>query len=65
MAAIPASQVEVGAEGAQVMVARLENLFRRAEAGCHTTSTEENTEILRARLFDPLGAKPACRGRER
>ena len=54
VATIPASQIEVGGEGGQAALERLENLFGRVEANWRTASTEESFEIVRRRLFKPL-----------
>lgn len=64
VATIPASQIEVGGEGGQAALVRLENLFGRVEANWRTASTEESFEIVRRRLFKPLSAG-AARRRER
>ena len=65
MATIPASQFEVGAEGAQATITSAENLLGRAEANWHTASTEENTKIVRRRLFNHWGRSPLAGGSER
>ena len=59
VATIPASQIEVGGEGGQAALTRLENLFARVEANWRTASTEESFEIVRRRLFKPLSAAGA------
>ncbi|MCY3785681.1 MAG: Swt1 family HEPN domain-containing protein [bacterium] len=61
VATIPASQIEVGGEGGQAALTRLENLFGRVEANWRTASTEESFEIVRRRLFKPLSAAAARR----
>ena len=61
VATIPASQIEVGGEGGQAALTRLENLFGRVEANWRTASTEESFEIVRRRLFRPLSAAGARR----
>jgi hypothetical protein len=61
VATIPASQIEVGGEGGQAALIRLENLFGRVEANWRTASTEESFEIVRRRLFKPLSADGARR----
>ena len=61
VATIPASQIEVGGEGGQAALTRLENLFGRVEANWRTASTEESFEIARRRLFKPLSADAARR----
>ena len=57
----PRLATRVGAEGGQATVTRLENLSGRADANWHKVSAEQNTEILRRRLQNPLGATFACR----
>ena len=64
VATIPASQIEVGGEGGQAALQRLENLFGRVEANWRTASTEESFEIVRRRLFKPIPAG-AARWREK
>lgn len=54
VATIPSSQIEVGGEGGQAALTRLENLFARMQANWRTATAEESFEIVRRRLFkDP------------
>ncbi len=61
VATIPASQIEVGGEGGQAALVRLENLFGRVEANWSTATAEESFEIVRRRLFKPLSESAARR----
>jgi len=54
VATIPASDIEVGGEGGQLALTKLENLFSRMETTWRTASTEESFEIVRRRLFQTL-----------
>ena len=54
MATIPSSQIEVGGEGGQAALKRLENLFARMQANWRTATAEESFEIVRRRLFKEL-----------
>ena len=51
VAALPASQIEVGGEGGQEAVARLKQTFSRVESSWRPASQEESYEIVRRRLF--------------
>ena len=54
VATIPSSQIEVGGEGGQAALTRLENLFARTRANWRTATAEESFEIVRRRVFkDP------------
>ena len=54
VATIPSSQIEVGGEGGQAALTRLENLFARTQANWRTATAEESFEIVRRRLFKDL-----------
>ena len=54
VATIPSSDIEVGGEGGQAALTRLEHLFSRMETNWRTASTEESFEIVRRRLFKSL-----------
>jgi len=54
VATIPSSQIEVGGEGGQAALKRLENLFARMQANWRTATAEESFEIVRRRLFKEL-----------
>ena len=54
VATIPSSQIEVGGEGGQAALTKLENLFARTRANWRTATAEESFEIVRRRVFkDP------------
>ena len=54
VAALPASQIEVGGEGGQEALARLEQTFSRIESSWRPASQEESYEIVRRRLFKEI-----------
>ena len=62
VATIPSSQIEVGGEGGQAALTRLENLFARTRANWRTATAEESFEIVRRRVFKDLSPEG---GRER
>ena len=51
VAALPASQIEVGGDGGQEALKRLKQTFSRVEASWRPASQEESYEIVRRRLF--------------
>ena len=51
VAALPASQIEVGGEGGAEALARLKQTFSRVESSWSPASQEESYEIVRRRLF--------------
>ncbi len=51
VAALPASEIEIGGEGGQEALARLKNTFSRVESTWRPASAEEGFEIVRRRLF--------------
>ena len=59
VATIPSSQIEVGGEGGQAALTRLENLFARMQANWRTATAEESFEIVRRRLFKDLAPEAA------
>ena len=61
VATIPSSQIEVGGEGGQAALTRLENLFARMQANWRTASAEESFEIVRRRLFKELSPEAATK----
>ena len=54
VAALPASQIEVGGEGGQEALVRLEQTFSRVESSWRPASQEESYEIVRRRLFKDI-----------
>ena len=57
VATIPSSQIEVGGEGGQAALTRLENLFARTRANWRTATAEESFEIVQRRVFKELAAE--------
>lgn len=57
VAAIPASDVEVGGENGRIALERIRNVFGRVETIWKPASAEEAFEIVRRRLFDSLSEK--------
>jgi uncharacterized protein len=54
VAAIPASDAEVGGENGRIALNRIRNVFGRVEAIWKPASGEEAFEIVRRRLFEPI-----------
>ena len=54
VAALPASQIEVGGEGGQEALVRLKQTFSRVESSWRPASQEESYEIVRRRLFNDI-----------
>ncbi|MCY4460275.1 MAG: DUF499 domain-containing protein [Albidovulum sp.] len=54
VAALPASQIEVGGEGGQEALTRLKQTFARVESPWRSASQEESYEIVRSRLFKEI-----------
>ena len=59
VASLPASQIEVGGEGGQEALTRLEQTFSRVENPWCPASQEESYEIVRRRLFKEIPG-PQC-----
>lgn len=57
VAAIPASDAEVGGENGRVALERIRNVFGRVEAIWKPATAEEAFEIVRRRLFEPLSER--------
>ena len=57
VASLPASQIEVGGEGGQEALARLEQTFRRLHSSWLPASQEESYEIVRRRLFNDISGE--------
>ena len=55
VASLPASDIEIGGEGGKEALARLKNTFGRIESAWRPASAEEGFEIVRRRLFQPIG----------
>ena len=54
VAALPASQIEVGGDGGTEALARLKQTFSRVESTWRPASQEESYEIVRRRLFKEI-----------
>ena len=54
VASLPASQIEVGGEGGQEALSRLQQTFSRVESSWRPASQEESYEIVRRRLFKEI-----------
>ncbi len=54
VATLPASQIEVGGEGGQEALSRLQRTFSRVESTWRPASAEESFEIVRRRLFEEI-----------
>jgi len=56
VASLPASDIEIGGEGGQNALKRLENTFDRVQSTWRPATTDECFEIVRRRLFQPVTA---------
>ncbi len=61
---IPASDIEIGGEGGQRALERLEKVVGRVQAPWRPASAEESFEIVRRRLFLPLVDQEKFRDRD-
>ncbi len=59
VAALPASDVEVGGEGGKAALERISDVFSRLKAVWKPASATESFEIVRRRLFQPISDYPA------
>ncbi len=59
VATIPESDIEIGGEAGQETLARIEHTFGRMEAIWKPVGSEEGFEVVRRRLFLPLGDESA------
>lgn len=64
VASLPASDIEIGGEGGQQALKRLEHTFARVESTWRPASAEEGFEIVRRRLFEPIRDPEAFRARD-
>ncbi|MCH7728991.1 MAG: ATP-binding protein, partial [Planctomycetes bacterium] len=62
---IPSSAIEVGGLAGKEALNRLENVVARKEATWQSTSSEECLEIVRRRLFKPIGSEDGFRLRDK
>jgi predicted AAA+ superfamily ATPase len=56
---IPASDIEIGGDGGREALERLKNVIGRMESAWRPATAEEGFEIVRRRLFEPVGAELA------
>jgi len=54
VASLPASQIEIGGQGGQEALQRLEQTFSRVESPWKPADPDEGFEIVRRRLFEPI-----------
>ena len=54
VASIPESNIEIGGEGGQAALTRIENIFGRLEVPWKPVKANEGFEIVRRRLFEPV-----------
>ena len=59
LVAIPASDIEVGGDRGRDALERLKNVVTRTAAQWQPASPDESFEIVRRRLFDPIGPEEA------
>ena len=59
VASIPSSDIEVGGQNGKHALAVLKNVFERVGKTWRPATPEEGFEIVRRRLFEPVGAKDA------
>ncbi len=59
VAALPASEIEVGGEGGKAALERISDVFSRLKAVWKPASATESFEIVRRRLFQPISDYPA------
>ncbi len=55
VASLPQSQIEIGGEGGKQALTLLKNTFARLESNWRPASQAESYEIVRRRLFEPIG----------
>lgn len=64
VASLPASDIEIGGEGGQAALQRLEHTFARIESTWRPASAEEGFEIVRRRLFEPIRDPESFKARD-
>jgi uncharacterized protein len=57
VASIPASKMEIGGDNGQFALETLKNVFKRVGKPWRPASADEGFEIVRRRLFEPIGDK--------
>ncbi|MBK8015115.1 MAG: DUF499 domain-containing protein [Deltaproteobacteria bacterium] len=60
VASIPASKIEIGGEHGEVALETLKNVFERVGKPWRPASADEGFEIVRRRLFEPIGSQEAA-----
>ena len=58
-ASLPSSAIEIGGEGGQRALAALKHIVHRVDAPWRPAAAQEGFEIVRRRLFEPIGADGA------
>jgi predicted AAA+ superfamily ATPase len=64
VAALPASQVEIGGEGGDVALEKLKDTIGRIESSWRPASADEGFEIVRRRLFQPMAERESFAARD-
>ncbi len=64
VAALPASQIEIGGEGGEAALERLKNIFGRVQSPWRPATPDEGFEIVRRRLFEPITEKDQYAARD-
>ena len=64
VASLPQSQIEIGGEGGKAALDRLKSTFRRLESSWRPATSEEGSEIVRRRLFEPISDPAALAARD-
>jgi len=64
VASLPQSQIEIGGEGGKAALDRLKSTFQRLESSWRPATSEEGSEIVRRRLFEPIRDPAALAARD-
>jgi len=64
VASLPQSQIEIGGEGGRAALDRLKSTFQRLESSWRPATSEEGSEIVRRRLFEPIRDPAALAARD-
>lgn len=65
VASLPQSQTEIGGEGGNAALQRLQSTFGRMERPWRPATSDESFEIVRRRLFEPIPTEKLRAGRDR
>ncbi len=65
VASLPQSQTEIGGEGGNSALQRLQSTFGRMERPWRPATSDESFEIVRRRLFEPISTEKLRAGRDR